>query len=93
MPQPAAGATEPGGRGRGPARINAVSSRSSASPIGKRDPGAPLSIDNLRGLEASGERPKVTVIMPLWNAEATVPTEAARLAEQTRDQALVVDDE
>ena len=92
---PAAGATEPEAEAAVLARINAVFAQFGLSPIGKRDPGAPLSIDNLRGLSKPAvSGPKVTVIMPLWNAEATVLTALRGLAEQTYEtlEVLVVDD-
>lgn len=95
---PAAGAPEPAAVAEAEmlARINAAFAAYDLAPIGKHDAAAPLSLDNLRGLDpgpgVSG--PKVTVIVPLWNAEATILTALRGLAEQTYEnlEVLVVDD-
>nr|MBA3326614.1 glycosyltransferase [Paracoccaceae bacterium] len=64
--------------------------------VAKRDAGRPLGLDNLRGLAAAPRRggPKVTVIMPLYNAAGTVETALASLMAQTHAdlEALCVDD-
>lgn len=75
--------------------INAVFRRFGLAPVGKRDPAAPLSLDNLRGEGAQvGEGSLVTVIVPVWNAGTTLATALRSLAEQTHAalEVLVVDD-
>ncbi|HYN46967.1 MAG TPA: glycosyltransferase family A protein, partial [Allosphingosinicella sp.] len=95
---PAAGAPEPVALAEAQilARINAAFAHFGLGAIAKHDPGAALSLDNLRGARAlpAAEGPKVTVIVPLWNAEATIGTALRSLAEQTYEnlEVLVVDD-
>ena len=76
--------------------INAVFRHFSLASVGKRDRSAPLSFDNLRGdcAPAAGQGPLVTVIVPVWNAHATLATALRSLAEQTHAalEVLVVDD-
>ena len=80
------------------AGLNAVFRRFGLVPLAPRDPGAPLSLDNLRGegAPARGARggPRVTVIVPLYNGAATILTALRSLAEQAWEalEVLVVDD-
>jgi glycosyltransferase involved in cell wall biosynthesis len=78
------------------AEVNAVFRRFGLSGIARRDPAAPLGLDNLRGEAEPGTAagPLVTVIVPVWNAAATLATALRSLAEQTHPalEILVVDD-
>jgi hypothetical protein len=97
---PAAGAPEPDAEARMLAEINAVFRHYRMAEIGRRDPGQPLSLDNLAAAapvprqHASQHGALVTVIVPLWNAEATLATTLASLAAQSHAEleVLVVDD-
>lgn len=77
--------------------INAVYRHFGLSEIEKRDPAAPLSIDNLRGRDViphDDPDNKVTVIVPAYNAAGTIGTALISLAEQSwrNIEVLVVDD-
>lgn len=77
--------------------INAVFRRSGLQEITRRDPDQPLSLDNLRGLSPgpkAGARGRVTVILPAFNAGATLATALRGLMDQTHGdlEILVVDD-
>ena len=83
-------------RTRALAEINAVFHRFGRRGIARRDPGAPLGLDNIRG-EPGPPAPGgalVTVILPLWNAAASIKTALVSLAEQSWEnlEVLVVDD-
>ena len=78
--------------------VNRIYARRGLRPLAKRDPGAPLSIRNLAApgagrIEAEG-RPKVTVIMPVYEAAETLPFALRGLLAQTwaNLEILVVDD-
>jgi Glycosyl transferase family 2 len=77
------------------AEINTVYRHFGLAEIAKRDPGRPLSLDNLAAapLPAVGG-PRVTVIVPAYNAERTLATALAGLAAQSWEnlEVLVVDD-
>jgi hypothetical protein len=92
---PAAGAREPDAEARALGEVNAMLARAGLAPLAKRDPEAPLGLDNLRGpdLPVRGG-PKVSVIVPLFDAGATVGTALAGLLAQTHAdlEVLVVDD-
>lgn len=78
--------------------LNTIYERFGLSFIEKRDPDRPLSIDNIKaatsGQQHSGSDAKVTVIMPVFNAEDTLITALTSVAEQTWHdlEVLVVDD-
>ena len=76
--------------------VNAVLARSGLSGIAPRNPGRPLSLDNLRSVAgaATASGPLVTVIVPVHDAEATLGTALRSLADQTHAalEILVVDD-
>lgn len=77
--------------------INTVYRHFGLAEIEKRDPCAPLSIDNLRGKDVKKHfdpENKVTVIVPAYNAEDTILTALTSLTEQSWQnlQVLVVDD-
>lgn len=78
------------------AEINAVFRRAGLAEIAARDSAQPLSLDNLAPARAlaAAEGPRVTVILPVWNAEATLDTALASLLGQTHGslEILVVDD-
>lgn len=85
-------ATEPD---RALAELNRLYRRHGLAELARRDPAAPLSLDNLRGLAAPRPGgPLVTIIVPLWNAAATLRTSLLSLAEQSHEnlEILVVDD-
>lgn len=78
--------------------LNSVYDYFGIDTIAKRDPNQPLSLDNLRAHRADrgvfdSER-KVTVIMPVFNAEDTILTALTSVAEQTWQnlEVLIVDD-
>ena len=78
------------------AEINAVFHRFGRRGVARRDPGAPLGLDNIRG-EPGPPAPGgalVTVILPLWNAAASIKTALVSLAEQSWEnlEVLVIDD-
>ncbi|HEX7034360.1 MAG TPA: glycosyltransferase [Pseudomonadales bacterium] len=76
--------------------VNSIYETFGLSPIEKRDHGAPLSIDNIRGVAGTSvdAREKVTVIMPVFNARDTIVTAMTSIAEQSWSnlEVLVVDD-
>ena len=78
--------------------LNSIYDRYGLAPVEKRDPGEPLSMDNLRSALPGRGRfetdTKVTVIIPLFNAEDTIATALTSVAEQTWQnlEVLVVDD-
>ena len=79
------------------AEINAVFRSFGLVPIGKRDPGRPLSIDNLAAAEAPPRpdaRRSVTVIVPAFECADTLPTALEGLAAQSWEnlEVLIVDD-
>lgn len=77
--------------------INAVFRRFGLQEVIRRDPNSLLSLDNLSGT-APGPQPgttgRVTVIVPVFNAEATLATALRGLTDQTHGdlEILVVDD-
>jgi glycosyltransferase involved in cell wall biosynthesis len=77
--------------------INAVFRRFGLQEVVRRDPDRLLSLDNLRGT-APGPRPgsrgRITVILPAFNAGATLATALGGLLDQTHGdlEILVVDD-
>lgn len=90
-------AVTPGGDAAALGAINGVFRRHGLQDIVRRDPAAPLSLDNLRGADPgpkSGSRGRISVLVPAFAAEATLPTALASLAEQTHAdlEVLVVDD-
>jgi glycosyltransferase involved in cell wall biosynthesis len=83
------------------ARINAVFRRFGVQEVTHRDPKALLSLDNLRGTTPGpnpgarrGSGGRVTVILPAFNAGATLATALRGLTDQTHGdlEILVVDD-
>lgn len=80
--------------------INAVFTSAGLAPISLRDPLAPLSLDNLHaqspqvGERAEQAQPKISVIMPAFNAAAFIETALRSLQAQTWQnfEVLVVDD-
>ena len=97
--RPAAGEAESAGaEASALAEINAVFARARLQGIAKRDPARPLSLDNLRGLRpgpADGGSPgRVSVLVPAFEAEATLPAALAGLLDQSHGdlEILVIDD-
>ena len=96
--RPAAGAPDtPESEARALAAINAVYRRFGLQEIARRDPGRPLALDNLAGVDPGpkpGARRRVSVLLPAFDAEATLATALRALAEQTHAdlEVLVVDD-
>ncbi len=87
----------PGGAAEALGAINAVFRRHGLQDIGLRDPSGPLALDNLRGADPgpkSGSPARISVIVPAFAAEATLPAALASLADQTHAdlEVLVVDD-
>ncbi len=79
------------------ASINAVYRRYGLAQLGRRDTAAPLSLDNLAGVDVPPEanvRELVSVIVPAYNAADTIETALRSLAEQswTNLEVLIVDD-
>ncbi len=79
------------------ARINAVFRRFGVQEVTHGDPNQLLSLDNLRGTAPGpqhGSDGRVTVILPAFNAEATLATALRSLMDQTHGdlEMLVVDD-
>jgi glycosyltransferase involved in cell wall biosynthesis len=77
--------------------INRVYANGRLSPIAKADPARPLALDNLaaaRSLTPICDGPKVTVIVPAHNAEATLAFALRGLCEQSWKnlEVIVVDD-
>lgn len=80
--------------------INAVFTSADLTPISLRDPRAPLSLDNLHaqppqlGEWAEQAQPKISVIMPAFNAAAFIETALRSLQAQTWQnlEILVIDD-
>lgn len=80
--------------------INAVFTSANLAPISLRDPLAPLSLDNLHaqsqqlGEWAEQAQPKISVIMPAFNAAAFIETALRSLQAQTWQnfEVLVIDD-
>ena len=80
------------------AEINSVFAHFGLQTLAKRDPARPLSLDNLRGRDP-GPKPggtpgRVTVLVPAFEAEATLATALAGLCDQTHGdlEILVIDD-
>jgi glycosyltransferase involved in cell wall biosynthesis len=76
--------------------INRIYAEANLLPIAKADPNRALALDNLTGPHAStiSVWPKVTVIMPVYRAEATLPFALRGVLEQTWQnlEVIVVDD-
>ena len=95
--RPAAGEPGPEAEAAALAEITAVFARFGLQGIAKRDPAAPLGLDNLTGT-APGPRPggrgRVSVLVPAFNAAATLATALRSLCEQTHGELeiIVVDD-
>jgi hypothetical protein len=97
-------APEAGGAGEDPAAaeaarlaaINAVFARAGLTGIARRDPALPLGFDNVAGLPCppAAVDARVSVIVPLYCAEATLPTALEGLAAQSWHdlEVLIVDD-
>lgn len=77
--------------------VNAVFRRFGLSPLAKRDPNQPLSMDNIRGVGTRrihvADR-AVSVIVPLFNAADTMETALRSISEQTWNNlsVIIVDD-
>lgn len=78
--------------------LNSIYAKFDLGFVEKRDPSAPLSIDNIRGVpstlpELHGQE-YVTVIVPVFNAQETIVTALTSIADQTwrNLEVLVVDD-
>ena len=97
--RPAAGASDaPEAETMALAEINSVFAHFGLQTLAKRDPARPLSLDNLRGRDP-GPKPggtpgRVTVLVPAFEAEATLATALAGLCDQTHGdlEILVIDD-
>ena len=79
--------------------INRIYKKANLCTIAKSDPAAPLTLNNLTGSLACtrapyGNEPKVTVIMPVYKAEATLPFALRSVLEQSWQnlEVIVVDD-
>ncbi len=77
--------------------INRVYAKTNLCPIAKADPARPLGLDNLAAVPSPspiGDGPKVTVIMPVYKAEATLPFALRGMLEQSWKnlEVVVVDD-
>ena len=89
-------------------QVNRIYSAQGLMPLAMDDPNQPISMDNLRGdgyrsdlthnpsacLDPHSSRPLVSIIVPAFNAESTLPTALRSLQMQTWEalEILVVDD-